>query len=91
MNFICQLLIVLSVDDSVTLKLLSHLELQNTIVYSTTLLAVTTLVTLSTTNADFNGICFDSTNNKLYVVIFPGTIYSISLSGSSATALSFSG
>ena len=81
--------LILSLEGIETHK--NHLELQNTIVYSSSVASVTTPVTLTTTSTD-NGICLDSANSKLYLAISANNvIYSMNVSGSSATALSFSG
>ena len=68
----------------------SQFELKGTIAYSSYTVTVTTAATL-TTKADYNGICYDSTNNKLYLIIATGLIYSMSLSNNVVTLLSFSG
>ena len=81
--------LILSLEGIETHK--NHLELQSTIVYSSSVASVSTPVTL-TTSSTGNGICFDSANSKLYLVIRDNDfIFSMSVSGSSATALSFSG
>ena len=70
---------------------ISHLKLQNTIVYSDAIVDVTTAATLPTSYSS-TGKCLDSTNNKIYVVdYYSGIIYWVSVTGSSVTALSISG
>ena len=79
------------VDHIQTYNSSTRLELQSTIVYSSTCVTVTTAATLPTSNLANNGICYDSTNSRLYTVITSGSIYSITTTGSSYTALSFTG
>ena len=61
----------------------------STVVYSDVYVEVTPAATLPLTLTSFKGICYDSTNRKIYILEnITKKIYSMSETGSDLTALS---